>query len=394
MKRSSPLLVVMALASLNLAPAASAEEIVRVANRDELVRALREAKPGTTVLIASGTYRGGLSQTRLQGTKEQPIVVAGADPKEPPVIEGGGSGLRLSSPVHLVLRDLTFAKATGNGINIDDGGSAQSPAHDLVLRGIIVRDVGPTGNRDAIKLSGVNDFRIEGCRIARWGSGGSGIDMVGCQRGVISRSTFAEGGSGANGVQAKGGSQEIVIERCRFENAGGRAINIGGSTGLDYFRASAGDFEAKRITVQDCEILFGMSAIAFVGVDGALVQHNTIYCPARWAFRILQENTDPRFIPCRNGAFKNNLIAFRAGEVRQIANIGPKTKPESFEFTGNHWHCLDRPADTQRLIDLPTKEQGGIYNQPPGFKDADKGDVSTPKRSLTDAGVRADHAAK
>jgi hypothetical protein len=148
------------------------------------------------------------------------------------------------------------------------------------------------------------DFRVEGCRVQRWGGSGSAIDMVGCQRGTISRCKFSEGAEQANGVQAKGGSREIVIERCRFEQAGGRAINIGGSTGLDYFRPQVRDFEANAITVQDCEIIGGMSAVAFVGCDGALVQHNTIYRPTRWPLRILQENTDPRFVPSRKGVFK------------------------------------------------------------------------------------------
>jgi hypothetical protein len=360
----------------------------RVASRDELARALAGARPGTAILIAPGTYRGGLSASGLKGTKDQPIVIAGADPKNPPVIEGGGSGLHLSSPVHVELRNIVFAKATGNGVNIDDGGSAESPAHDLVLKNLVVRDVGPGGNRDGLKLSGVNDFRVEGCHIERWGSSGSAIDMVGCQRGTISRCKFSEGPDQANGVQAKGGSHEIVIERCRFEQAGGRAINIGGSTGLDYFRPQLGDFEAKAITVQDCEIIGGMSAIAFVGCDGALVQHNTIYRPTRWPLRILQENTDPRFVPSRKGVFKNNLIAFHSGEVRQVVNIGPGTAPESFEFTGNQWHALDSPADTERLLHLPASETDGIYDQAPKFKDAENGDLSIPGRKAKDPGVR------
>lgn len=371
-------------------PALRAEE-VRVSSRDELSRALTAARPGTTISIAPGTYRGGLSRGGLAGTKEQPIVIAGADPKDPPVIEGGGSGLHLSSPAYVELRDIVFAKANGNGVNIDDGGSAQSPAHDLVLRNLTVRDVGPSGNRDGLKLSGLNDFRIAGCRIERWGSSGSAIDMVGCQRGVVTHCTFREGADQANAVQTKGGSQEILVERCRFENAGGRAINIGGSTGLDYFRPKVGDFEAKEITIQDCEIIGGMSAIAFVGCDGALVQHNTIYRPTRWPLRILQENTDPRFVPSRKGIFKNNLVVFGASEVRQMVNIGPGTAPETFEFTGNQWHALDSPGSVERVLRLPAKETGGIYDRTPQFKNADQMDLTLVERQPEDPGVRAEN---
>jgi hypothetical protein len=363
-------------------------ETVEVATSEQLAAAIASAGPGTTIRIAPGRYRGGLSKDALAGTKDQPIVLAGADPKNRPVIEGGASGLHLSSPAFVEIRDLEFERARGNGINIDDGGSSAKAAHDVVLRNLAVRDVGPEGNRDGIKLSGLNDFRVEGCTLARWGKSGSAIDMVGCQRGVVAGCTFREGADGANGVQTKGGSRDIAIERCRFENAGGRAINAGGSTGLDYFRPSIGTFEAKDITVRDCEIIGGLSAIAFVGVDGALVEHNTIYGATRWPLRILQENTDERFVPSRRGVFKKNFVVFRAEQIRQMVNIGSKTSPETFIFEGNQWHAIDRPADTRRFVSLPVKETGGIYDREPKFRDAERGDVRLTERTADDAGVR------
>jgi hypothetical protein len=372
-----------------VAPAvARADEVVRVSSRDELAQALRRAAAGTTILIAPGTYEGGLDGDGLRGTEERPIVIAGADPNQRPVIEGGGGGMHLSSPEYVELRDLVFAGARGNGLNIDDSGSIKTPAHHVVLKNLLVRDVGPTGNRDGIKLSGVDDFRVEGCRVERWGSGGSAIDMVGCHKGVIENCTFTEGADGANGVQAKGGSREIVIHRCRFESAGGRGVNVGGSTGLAYFRPRPEGFEAKDITVEDCEFLGGQSAIAFVGVDGALVQHNTIYRPKRWAVRILQETTEPEFVPSRNGRFQNNIIVFRADECREVINIGPHTAPETFQFAHNVWHCQDRPADTKRLVRLPAAETAGVYSTPPEFQNAKEGDLRLETPLLHNAGVR------
>src|SRR6185295_6848225 len=103
--------------------------------------------------------------------------------------------------------------------------------------------VGPGGNCDGIKLSGVDEFRVASCTVEGWGTGGgSAIDMVGCHDGVVESNNFlgasgaGESTSSGNGVQTKGGSANIVIRRNRFENAGARAINIGGSTGRQYFR--------------------------------------------------------------------------------------------------------------------------------------------------------------
>lgn len=382
------ILTVASFLPCGLINSALAEEI-HVSNRDELVDALARAKPGTTIAIAGGVYQGGISQAKLTGTIESPIVIAAADAKNPPVVEGGGSGLHLTSPAHVELRDLVFQDARGNGLNIDDSGNTDTPAHHVVLRNIVVRDVGPRGNRDGIKLSGLRDFRIEGCRVERWGAGGSAIDMVGCTAGVVSKCKFSDaGGDAANGVQTKGGSSDIIIERCRFENFGGRGVNIGGSTGLPYFRPRDATYEARNITVEDCEFIGGMAAVAFVGVDGALVQHNTIYRPKRWPIRILQENTDQRFATCRNGKLVKNVIVFRSDEVRQVFNIGPNTAPETFTISGNVWACLDRPDDTKQLIRSPVAETNGTYGAAPKFNDAANGDVRLPNRQPLHAGVR------
>jgi hypothetical protein len=386
-RASLPLWLLMLLLLLLLPAAARANER-RVSNCQQLVEALRSVKAGDTILIAAGTYPGGFSQANLRGAEGAPIVIAGADPNHPPILEGG-NGVHLSSPEHVQLRDLVLAGSGGNGLNIDDAGSTSTPAHHVVLKNVVVRDVGPSGNRDGVKLSGVRDFRIEGCTIERWGSGGSAIDMVGCHNGLIRECQILNArGDGANGVQAKGGSSQIVIERCRFQDAGGRGVNTGGSTGLEFFRPPMATFEAADITVQDCEFLGGMAAIAFVGVDGALVEHNTIYRSRRWPLRILQENTDSRFVPSRNGRFINNIVVFRSDEVRQVVNIGPNTEPESFRFSGNQWYCLDRPADTLRSLGLPVKEENGIYGVDPELSRAEQGDLRKRSRKPGDAGAR------
>ena len=362
---------------------------VRVLTRDQFVAALEQARPGTTILVGPGTYRGGLSRDNLQGTADRPIVIAAADPEYPPVIEGGGSCLHLSNPAHVELRHLVLTGAEGNGLNIDDGGSRETPAHHVTLTGLVVKDVGPRGNRDGIKLSGLDDFRIEDCTVERWGASGSAIDMVGCHDGVIAGCTFRHPGADqANGVQTKGGSRAIVIRRCRFDDAGGRAVNIGGSTGLPYFRPGPQGYEAKDITVEDCTISGSMAPIAFVGVDGAVVRHNTIYRPARWGIRILQETQGPDFVPCRNGRFENNIMAFRSDELRTLVNVGGSTAPETFTFKGNIWHCLDRPAATGDLVRLPVREEGATYGVNPEFVGPEEGDFTVRSSVAARAGVR------
>ncbi len=388
MKFFIPIAALLLVNCSNL-PAQGGDNLITVSTRDELVRAVRSAKPGTKVLIAPGTYRGGLNFNQLRGAKDNPVVLAASDSKRPPVFEGGASCFHLTDPSYVELNNLVLTEVTGNGLNIDDGGSYDSPAHHVVLRELTIRDIGPNGNRDGIKMSGVDDFRVESCTVERWGSSGSAIDMVGCHDGRIVECTFRHKDADlGSGVQTKGGSKNITIQKCRFENAGGRAVNIGGSTGLSYFRPKPSGYEAKDITVEDCTFIGSMAPVSFVGVDGAVVRYNTIYRPTRWIVRILQENRGTEVVPCRNGIFTHNIIAFRSNELRTAVNVGAGTAAETFKFEKNYWYCIDKPDRSNRLS-LPVKEVGGNYGVNPQFVSESESVFRLKQTSpIRDAGVR------
>ncbi|MCC6426485.1 MAG: right-handed parallel beta-helix repeat-containing protein [Phycisphaerales bacterium] len=343
---------------------------------DAFRRAAMSAKPGDRVLLAPGNYEGSIWLESLKGTEQKPIVLAGADPANPPTITGKSECLHLAACHWITIEHLTLKGASGNGLNIDDGGKLDQPAQGVTLRALKVHDIGPTGNCDGIKLSGLAGFIIEDCTIERWGKGGSGIDMVGCRDGVIRNCSLTHGDTdGSNGIQTKGGTQRISIRQCRFEHAGRRALNIGGSTGLQFFRPGGkhGGFEAKDITVEGCTIIGSEAALAFVGVDGAIARFNTIYHPTRWAIRILQETREPGFVPSRRGTLADNIIVFDIPTAKE-PNIGDATEPSSFTFERNLWYC---DTDTsQSKPTLPAKETGGIYGQDPKLKDPARGDLT------------------
>ncbi|MEX2244749.1 MAG: right-handed parallel beta-helix repeat-containing protein [Trueperaceae bacterium] len=344
---------------------------VRVSNAAEFRQAVANAKPGQRILVAPGEYRGGFGFSGLNGTSERKIVIAGAEPTNRPRF----SGIQFSRISHVEIRDIVIDATTGNGINIDDGGSIDQPSHHVLLENVFVLET-PKGNIDGIKLSGVGDFQVKGCTIERWG--GSGIDMVGCHRGVIEGCTFQNGGD--NGVQGKGGTSDVVVRRCLFENAGQRAVNLGGSTGMQFFRPALAKmpanakYEAKNLTVEGCIFIGSAAPIAFVGVNGAVVRFNTIYMPERWAVRILQETVSPEFVPSRNGVFTDNIVVFRSDKwASGGVNVGPNTAPQTFRFERNWWYCTDRPANS--TPQLSTKETNGTYGTDPQFVDAANGDL-------------------
>ena len=172
-----------------------------------------------------------------------------------------------------------------------------------------------------------------------------------------------EGFSASAGIQLKGGTSDVTVEKCRFTNAGERPINLGGSTGLAYFRPQGVKYEAARLIVRDNTIEGSPCAAAFVGVDGAEFSGNTILFPTKWIFRILQETREPGFAPCRNVLIKDNRIIFRRSQVQIDLNIGDATAPETFRFESNRWFAEDKPQASKPK--LPVEEKNGVYGSDP-----------------------------
>jgi hypothetical protein len=361
----------VAIAILLLMRGGAAAAEVKVNGAAELRAAVAAARPGTRMVLAGGNYGAGFHFGNLRGEEGNPIVMAAADSNNPPVFRDGNVAMHLSNPAYVELHDLVFTKLAQNGINIDDGGNTNASARGVLLRGLRISDVGGDGNNDGIKLSGIWDFRVTGCTIERWGTrGGSAIDMVGCHRGAIEGNTIRHNNpepQNCTGVQGKGGTSDLVIRRNRFEHAGGRAVNIGGSTGLQYFRPALVEgrenAEARNLRVEGNTFVRASAPVAFVGVDGAVVRFNTIERPGRWALRILQENKAPGFVACRNGEFTDNTIVFDSSRWGEGGvNIGAGTEPATFKFARNWWYCTDNPERSKPR--LPTTEVDGNYGRP------------------------------
>ena len=330
-----------------------------VHNSAELLNALRKAQDIETIHLAPGEYTGGIYIRDISGRADAPITIRAADPNNPPVFsKAGGQAIHMADCSHVTLAHIKVQGYPANGINIDDGGTFQTPSHHIVLNNITILNTGPKGNRDALKMSGVDEFVVKNCRFEGWG--GSGIDLVGCHSGKITNCTFVgkEGYSQSNGIQLKGGTSKVIVEKCLFRNAGHRSINLGGSTGLQFFRPKVDDYEATDITVAGNRFIGSMSPIAWVTAKGGHVHHNTIIFPEKWILRILQETKDTKFKPCHDGIFENNLIIYDS-KVDVFVNVGPRTAPETFKFRNNAWYQADGSG---RKPTLPTPEENGIYN--------------------------------
>lgn len=359
-----------------------------------VARAARMARPGTAIRLHAGSYGGGAFLENLQGQPGTPIWLGGMPGEARPVLEGGAEGLHLVRPRWLVVHDLLVRNVQSNGLNADDGGDVADPlaAHHVIFRGLDIQDVGGSGNQDCLKLSGLSDVVVQSSRFSRCGGGGSGsgIDMVGVHRALVARSTFVD--LSANAVQVKGGSADVEIRWNRMQNAGGRAVNMGGSTGFDFFRpplvTDAPNTEARRVRVVANVIRGSDTPWAFVGCADCLSAQNTVIEPNIWLMRILQEtSTQPpyNFAATAGGRVINNLVVFRRSQLRADVNIGGGTAPETFQFTNNLWFARDNPGSSAPR--LPVAETGGVVGQDPRI--AEDGAIP-PGSPAAGAGLRGD----
>lgn len=329
-----------------------------------LPAAAEDVQPGDTILIHGGTYPGGIYLEDLQGTAAAWIHIRAAE-GDPVIFRGGTNAWQFTDAAYLRIQGISFLEQTGNGVNFDDGGTYASPAHHVIFESCTFRDIQASGNNDLLKLSGVDSFEVRSCVFLRGAAGGSGIDMVGCHDGIIHNCSFTQLGS--NSIQAKGGCRNVRIEANLFEDGGARAINLGGSTGLPFFRPLDAPYEAADLRVYSNIFIGSEAPIAFVGCIRTAVVNNTLYLPGKWVMRILQENVDPdRFAVCGFNTFRNNIV-FLDNRVNVTCNIGPDTAPETFTFSNNLWFHADQPGWPGPV--LPAVEADGLIGESPRFAD-------------------------
>lgn len=335
-----------------------------VSTTSQFSAALAVAGIGDQIILQPGVYGGGHYRANLQQ-----VTIRSADPSNLAIIDGGSNGIQLSDSANVTIADLVFRNQVDNGLNIDDGGTFDTPATNLVLRNITVRDIVSAGNHDGIKLSGVDDFLIENVQVLNWGTGGSAVDMVGCHRGLIQNSHFMHTNveNGGTTLQPKGGSKDITFRANRIDlpRGSGRAVQAGGSTGTQFFRFVDGEsgYEADEIVAEGNVIIGGSSAFSWVNIDGGVFHHNVVSRPGQWIARILNENGGAPIVDTQNGILQDNRIVYNdtASEFSTAVNVGPETLSSTYTFARNQWLNLANPTPAGSTPNLPVPETGGIY---------------------------------
>jgi hypothetical protein len=320
---------------------------------------------GDTIFVEGGIYSGGDFISNLHGIDSNWICII-SDTNNPAIFKGGNFAFMMSDVSHIKISGFVMDGQTQNGVNIDDGGSYDTPTVHILIEHCKWLKMDATGNNDELKMSGVDSFTVRKCIFQNGSAGGSLVDMVGCHNGVFEDNRFENGGS--NSIQAKGGSQNIRIQRNMFINGGQRAINIGGATGKQYFRPLNADFEAQFVGVHSNIFIGSMAPIAFVGAVRCEVVNNTFIEPERWMVRILQENSESGMQITGKNKFTNNICYFsNMADNEKCINIGAGTAPKTFIFSNNLWY--NKENSNWAGPNTAVQHFGQYLNINPKFKD-------------------------
>ncbi len=318
--------------------------------------------PGDTLLLQPQLFQDGSQFLEdVNGTASFPVVIK-AQVEHQSIFRVGTEAIHLTNCSFLEIVGIVVEQQTGNGINIDDGGDYNTPSKHITIRNCIFRDMASNGNNDLLKISGVDSFLIEQNQFLNGGDGGSGVDFVGCHWGTVQDCVFDD--PGTTGIQNKGGTQFIRMQRNIFKNISQRALNLGGSTGLQFFRPPLPDlivdaFEAADLEVFSNVFIGNWAPIAYVGSVRVKVYNNTFYQPLNWVIRVLQENTTSGFLPCSDNEFRNNTV-YLPNDLTEV-NIGPNTAPETFIFSNNLWF---NASDNNWSPNLPVTDVDQVIADP------------------------------
>ena len=275
----------------NVRQAAAIQRVV--SNTTQFSTALAAATTGDDIVLQPGVYGGGHYRANLDHVTIRTPTPDSGDYRRRQQRHG------LSDPSNVTLSDLVFRNQVDNGLNIDDAGTYDTPANNITIRNVTVRDIVTAGNHDGIKLSGVNDFLSRTSKCSIGAPAEAQVDMVGCHRGLIQNSNFTHtnAANGGTTLKPKGGTKDRHVRANRIDlpRGSGRGVQAGGSTGTQFFRFVDGDsgYEANRITAEGNVIIGGSSAFSWVNIDGGFFTTTSSTGLVSGSLRILNENQGP-----------------------------------------------------------------------------------------------------
>jgi hypothetical protein len=300
--------------------------------------ALRKAQPGDAIHVGPGSYDCSDAWVdgttgAAQGTLDHPIWVVG---DSSPVIDcgdastGSTTGLQLHGVKYVVIDGIEFRNAGTHILHVD------GQSLGVLFKRVWVHGAGMA----CLKASQSEGVSVEDSLFSDAGlssvasqseASGQIIDYVGVHNSHVARSVIrgamgnGQGSAGNVAMQFKGGSQNILIAQNDIFDAN-TAINLGGSTGPQFFDPPDADYEGKSIFAY-ANVISGAVSVAFaaIGCHQCGIYNNTVYAPIdKQAIRALPGAT------AAGGTshtidfdVKNNLLYFFGATPQDLFNATP-----------------------------------------------------------------------
>ncbi|GAA4278325.1 cellulase family glycosylhydrolase [Aquimarina mytili] len=221
--------------------------IVNCNTVDCILNAMRNAKPGDEIVIASGTYvapekvsiggRAARFLSQKDGTSSEPIIIRGKNPSNPPILKGpdnryDGYVMRIMGD-YWKIEDLILEEGS-KGLVFDN-------ANHGIIQNVVIRELGEEG----IHLrDGSSNNLVKNCKVYNTGIKKPGIGeglYVGSDKGQHDEydrdcnNNTIEGcivgpNVTAEGVDVKEGTKNTIIRNCTFSAKG-----ISGENSADAF---------------------------------------------------------------------------------------------------------------------------------------------------------------
>jgi hypothetical protein len=338
---------------------------------------------GDRVHIQAGTYFECLRIEDAPGTETNPILFTGEG--EVRIHCADREAISASRITYVTIEHMIVLSSGDdmNAIHIDDG------SHHVIIRDNEVTGVGRAG--DCIKVNGTDDVWVIHNDVhnvdTRAGSA-QGIDLVAVHRATI-RLNHVHDIADSQGIFAKGGASDIVIERNlieRIASVTSDAIGIvaGGVSTRARFIPLDADYEAIRVIVRN-NIVIGAdgAGIGSQGCHDCMIVNNTLWNCGRTGYAIQLSigwtgEQAPRDGTSSNVNVKiyNNLIGNPYGSMRAPIQAEPRHR-EGLELSNNWWWngVRDDVWDPGYNHEVGVDEPNSHVNEDPLVVDPDLPDI-------------------
>ncbi|MFO0635566.1 MAG: right-handed parallel beta-helix repeat-containing protein [Nannocystaceae bacterium] len=343
------------------------------------------SKP-TRITLAAGSYRGQcLYVEDHMRTAAAPLWIRGEGEVQIDCTDGNGQAIAFDHVAYVALEHVTIGPARGYygdsavhiaGKPIDPTNRAShgrwDVSHHVIVRDVTARNLnrGPDGDGDpdgyesgccdGIKVNQAQHIWLLGNHISR--TARHGIDNVGVHDLFVCDNLLEDMVGTGVGIEAKGGSENVLFEGNVIVRARHRGFMLGGEgSGNVYMWPVEADYEGRNqvarnnIVVNAAEAGFG-----FFGCHDCVASHNTVWVTADYgvgdrdmlrAYNSIIEGGDDYWGPARrvgevlrnrNNLAIGNLLGTAGGGMTCPLNANPDSV-DGLRLVGNLWWNGGKP---------------------------------------------------